>query len=65
MRRSTTCNLYQLQTDDAPPTVCKDGKVLGVEGSQDTIFDAETVVGKQVVASNALIYDPENYTPLK
>lgn len=43
----------------------KDGKVLSVAGPQDTIFDANTDDGKNVVASNALIYDPENYTPLE
>jgi hypothetical protein len=43
----------------------KDGKVLSVAGPQDTIFDADTLDGKNVVASNALIYEPENYAPLK
>lgn len=34
-------------------------------GAQDTIFDTETGDGKNVVASNALIYVPDNYAPLK
>ena len=58
------------QNPNEPPpygreVIRKDGKVLSVAGPQDTIFDAETVDGKNVVASNALIYDPENYMPLK
>ena len=58
------------QNPNEPPpygreVIRKDGKVLSVAGPQDTIFDAETVDGKNVVASNALIYEPENYTHLK
>jgi len=58
------------QNPNEPPSfgrevIRKDGKVLSVAGPQDTIFDADTVDGKNVVASNSLIYDPENYTPLK
>ena len=58
------------QNPNEPPSfgrevIRKDGKVLSVAGPQDTIFDADTVDGKNVVASNALIYEPENYTPLK
>ena len=34
-------------------------------GAQDTIFDNETGNGKDVVASNALIYVLDNYAPLK
>ena len=48
-----------------PATIRKDVKVLSVAGSQETIFDAETVDGKNVVASNALVYEPDNYAPLK
>ena len=48
-----------------PATIRKDVKVLSVAGSQETIFDAETVDGKNVVASNAPIYEPDNYAPLK
>ncbi|WP_395661510.1 hypothetical protein [Aestuariivirga sp.] len=55
--------------NEAPPfgreVIRRDGKVFSVAGPQDTIFDAETVDAKNVVASNALIYEPENYTPLK
>ena len=58
------------QNPDEPPSfgqevIRKDGKVLSVAGPQDTIFDADTIDAKNVVASNALIYEPENYTPLK
>lgn len=53
---------------DEPPAfgrevIRSNGKVLSVAGPQDTIFDPETVDGKNVVASNDLIYDPQNYTP--
>ena len=58
------------QNPNEPPSfgrevIRKDGKVLSVAGPQDTIFDAETVDAKNVVASNALIYEPENYSPLE
>jgi hypothetical protein len=58
------------QNPNEPPSfgrevIRRDGKVLSVAGPQDTIFDAETVDGKNVVASNSLIYEPENYTPLE
>jgi len=58
------------QNPNEPPSfgrevIRKDGKVLSVAGPQDTIFDADTIDAKNVVASNALIYEPENYTPLK
>lgn len=58
------------QNPNEPPSfgrevIRKNGKVLSVAGPQDTIFDAETVDGKNVVASNDLIYDPENYAPLE
>jgi len=58
------------QNPNEPPSfgrevIRKDGKVLSVAGPQDTIFDAGTVDAKNVVASNALIYEPENYSPLE
>jgi hypothetical protein len=58
------------QNPNEPPSfgrevIRKDGKVLSVAGPQDTIFDAETVDGKNVVASNALIYEPENYSQVE
>ena len=53
---------------DDPPSfgrevIRRNGKVLSVAGPQDTIFDPETIDGKNVIASNELIYDPRNYTP--
>jgi hypothetical protein len=58
------------QNPNEPPSfgrevIRKDGKVLSVAGPQDIIFDAETVDAKNVIASNDLIYDPGNYTPLE
>ena len=43
----------------------RDGKVLSVAGPQDIIFEADTEDSRNVIASNDLIYDPENYAPLK
>jgi hypothetical protein len=58
------------QNPNEPPSfgrevIRKDGKVLSVTGPQDTIFDAETLDAKNVVASNYVIYEPDNYTPLE
>ena len=58
------------QNPDGPPSfgvevIRKDGNVLSVAGPQDTIFDADTADAKNVIASNALIYEPENYAALK
>lgn len=58
------------QNPDGPPSfgvevIRKDGNVLSVAGPQDTIFDADTADAKNVIASNALIYEPESYAPLR
>lgn len=58
------------QNPNEPPSfgrevIRKDGKVLSVAGPQDIIFEPDTEDSRNVVASNALIYEPENYTPLK
>ena len=58
------------QNPNEPPSfgrevIRKDGKILSVAGPQDIIFDPDTEDSRNVVASNALIYEPENYTPLK
>ena len=55
------------QNPNEPPSfgrevIRKDGKVLSVAGPQDTIFDADTVDAKNVIASNDLIYEPESYS---
>ena len=41
------------------------GKILSVAGPQDIIFEPDTEDSRNVIASNDLIYDPENYAPLK
>lgn len=58
------------QNPNEPPSfgrevIRKDGKILSVAGPQDIIFEPDTEDSRNVVASNALIYEPENYTPLK
>ena len=58
------------QNPNEPPSfgrevIRKDGMVLSVAGPQDAIFDAETLDAKNVVASNSVIYVPDNYTPLE
>jgi len=58
------------QNPNEPPSfgrevIRKDGKVLSVAGPQEIIFEPDTEDSRNVVASNALIYEPENYTPLK
>ena len=58
------------QNPNEPPSfgqevIRKDGKVLSVAGPQDIIFEPDTQDSRDVIASNDLIYDPENYAPLK
>ena len=58
------------QNPNEPPSfgrevIRKDGKVLSVAGPQDIIFEPDTEDSRNVIASNDLIYDPENYAPLK
>jgi hypothetical protein len=44
------------------PVIRAGGMVLSIAGPHDTIFDPETVDGKNVVAASALIYEPGSYT---
>ena len=58
------------QNPNEPPSfgrevIRKDGKILSVAGPQDIIFEPDTEDSRNVIASNDLIYDPENYAPLK
>lgn len=55
------------QNPNEPPPFGKeviraDGQVLSVAGPQDTIYDAETQDGRNVVATNGIIYDPAQYS---
>lgn len=58
------------QNPNEPPSfgrevIRKDGQILSVAGPQDIIFEPDTEDSRNVIASNDLIYDPENYAPLK
>lgn len=47
------------------PVIRAGGMVLSIAGPHDTIFDPETVDGKNVVAASALIYEPGNYAKVE
>lgn len=55
--------------DEPPPfgkaVIREGGMVLSIAGPQDTIFEPETPDGQNVIASQSIIYEPGNYTPLK
>lgn len=57
------------QKPDEPPPFGKEviregGMVLSIAGPHDTIFEPETPDGQNVIASQSIIYEPQNYTPL-
>ena len=47
------------------PVIRAGGMVLSIAGPHDTIFDPETVDGKNVVAASALIYEPGSYAKVE
>jgi hypothetical protein len=54
------------QNPDEPPpfgkaVIREGGMVLSVAGPHDTIFEPETLDGKNVVAASMLIYEPASY----